>query len=48
MKLKMQNAQLESENKRLLSIIQEQLPEVYANLKRELLQRKPKEKEQVR
>ena len=48
MKLKIQNAQLESDNKRLLSIIQERLPEVYANLKRELLQRKPKEKEQVR
>lgn len=47
-KLKIQNAQLESDNKRLLTIIQERLPEVYANLKRELLQRKPKEKEQVR
>ena len=47
-KLKMQNAQLESENKRLLLIIKERLPEVYANLKREMLQRKPKEKEQVR
>ena len=47
-KLKMQNSQLESENKRLLSIIQERLPEVYANIKRELLQRKPRENEQAR
>lgn len=48
MKLKIQNAQLESDNKRLLTIIQERLPEVYANLKRELLQRKPREKEPTR
>lgn len=47
-KLKIQNAQLESDNKRLLTIIQERLPEVYANLKRELLQRKPREKEPTR
>lgn len=48
MKLKIQNAQLESDNKRLLTIIQERLPEVYANLKRELLQRKPRENEPTR
>ena len=48
MKLKIQNAQLESDNKRLLTVIQERLPEVYADLKRELLQRKPREKEPTR
>ena len=47
-KLKIQNAQLESDNKRLLTIIQERLPVVYANLNRELLQRKPREKEPTR